>query len=114
MNDLRQMQSYGPPDEHGIIRNGFGDPAYRGANGTIFKFYDEANRRYCKLLAQSPFSRRPHFVGPVIEDGVLILESSGRRVVVEDDTWPALADALLRIHFEYCPPKVPRPSASVG
>jgi hypothetical protein len=89
---------------------------YRGQTGHVFWFEGEASERYARLLAQSPFSRRPCFVGAIIEDGVLILESSGRRVVVEGDTWPALADALLRLHFEYCPrkPEVLRTSPSVS
>ena len=89
---------------------------YRAQSGYIYFFRDEASERYCKLLAQSPFSRKPSFIGPRIEDGQLVLESSGRRVVVEDDTWPALADALLRLHFEYSPRKteVSRFGASIG
>jgi hypothetical protein len=85
---------------------------YRGKSGFIFGFRDEASERYARLLAQSPFSRRPQFMGPTIEDGKLVLESSGRRVVVEPETWEGLKDALLRIHFEYAPPKVPRVNQS--
>jgi len=62
------------------------------------------------LLAQSPFARRPQFIGPMIENGKLVLESSGRRVVVEPETWEGLKNALVEIHFQYAPPKVPRAS----
>jgi hypothetical protein len=80
---------------------------YRGQTGFTYWYSDEASERYSRLLAQSPFSRRPSFVRPLIENDKLVLESSGRRVVVEPETWEGLADALLRIHFEYAPPKVP-------
>jgi hypothetical protein len=83
---------------------------YRGQSGYVFIFRDEANERFARLLAESPYSRRPHFMGPVIENGKLVLESSGRRVVVEPETWEGLKDALLALHFEYAPPKVPRAS----
>jgi len=83
---------------------------FRGKSGFIYSFRNEAEERFARLLAESPYSRRPHFMGPVIENGKLVLESSGRRVVVEPETWDGLKDALLRIHFEYAPPKIPRAS----
>jgi hypothetical protein len=99
--------------EQEIVNNERGN-GYRGQNGFIFYFRDEATERYARLLAQSPFSRCPQFMGPEIGNGKLVIESSGRRVVVEPETWPGLADALLRIHFEYAPPKILRTSPSVG
>ncbi|HEY4720715.1 MAG TPA: hypothetical protein VII92_02620 [Anaerolineae bacterium] len=99
-------QDFGEPDGRGVVRNARGDTGIRGQNGYIFFFRNEANERYARLLAQSPFFRRPQYVSPVIDNGKLVLESSGRRVTVEPETWPGLADALLRIHFEYSPPKV--------
>jgi hypothetical protein len=83
---------------------------YRGQNGFIYYFRNAADERYAKLLAQSPFARRPQFIWPVIENGKLVLESSGRRVVVEPETWEGLKNVLIAIHFEYSPPKVPRAS----
>jgi len=77
-------------------------------------YRSDADERYSRLLAQSPFSRRPQFVSPEIQNDKLVIESSGRRVTVEPETWPGLADALVRIHFEYAPPKVQRPSSRVG
>jgi hypothetical protein len=87
-------------------------PGYRGKSGFVFNFRNEAEERYARLLAASLFSRRPQFMGPEIIDGKLVLESSGRRVVVEPETWEGLKDALIKIHFEYAPPKVPRISQS--
>ena len=85
---------------------------FRGESGFIFYFRSDADERYARLLAQSPFSRRPQFMGPLLEDGKLILESSGRRVVVEPETWEGLRNALVAIHFEYAPPKFPRSAPS--
>jgi hypothetical protein len=104
MKNIRD--NFGEPDERGIVRDWVGRTGFRGQSGYVFIFRNEAEERYARLLAQSPFFRRPCFIGPEIEDGRLILESSGRRVVVEPETWDGLKDALLRIHFEYAPKKV--------
>ena len=90
-------------------RRGIG---YRGQSGFIFGFNDEASERYARLLAESPFGRWPKFIWPEIQDGKLVLESSGRRVIVEPETWEGLQNALVEIHFQYSPPKVPRVSQS--
>jgi hypothetical protein len=102
MNNFRD--TFSEPDEQGIVcdsRGLTGIPSQH--NSYIFLFRDEAEERYSRLLAQSPFFRRPYFLGVVIEDGKLVLQSSGRRVVVEPETWEGLRDALIKIHFEFVP-----------
>ena len=87
---------------------------FRSESGFIYYYRNDADERYTRLLAQSPFTRRPQFMGPEIVDGKLVLESSGRRVVVEPETWEGLQSALVRIHFEYAPPKSERFTHSIG
>src|SRR4051794_36218922 len=103
-------KDFSEPDARGVVRNALGYTGIRGINGYVFFFNGEAKERYARLLAQSPFYRSPQFVTPEIVGDKLGLESSGRRVVVEPETWEGLKDALLRIHFEYAPPKSPRSS----
>ena len=88
-------------------------PGFRGQNGFIYYYRNDADERYARLLAQSPFSRRPQFMGPEIVDGKLVLESSGRHVIVEPETWEGLKNALVAIHFEYAPPKSERITQSI-
>jgi len=107
-------ESFGEPDAEGVVRNIEGITGFRGKSGFIFTFRDEGHKRFARLLAQSPYHRRPYYIHPTIDDGKLILESSGRRVVVEDETWEGLKDAIIRLTFEYAPPKTPRPISGSG
>lgn len=86
---------------------------FRNESGFVYYYRHEADKRYARLLAQSPFARRPQFMSPELDGDKLVLESSGRRVTVEPETWEGLQNALVRIHFQQAPPKVPRISGSI-
>lgn len=98
-------ESFGEPDAEGIVRNADGLVGYRGKSGFIFTFRNEAYKRLARLLAESHFFRRPQFIFPAIEGDKLVLQSSGRRVIVEPETWEGLKDAIIRLNFEYAPRK---------